>query len=123
MPGQNEWNPGERLVELARRQSQVLEGGTLLLNQGRVIPDREMVGGGGGKGKEKVEGVVGKGEGGEWSASDIKGEEAPLGGGGGEPVFGTPAFAVGDGDDAVGGGKGEVQGMDVAPEEQVRSSG
>ena len=42
VPNQSEWNPAERLVELARRQSKVLEEGTMMTSGGRAIPDREM---------------------------------------------------------------------------------
>lgn len=43
VPNQSDWNPAERLVDLARRQSKVLEEGTMLTSGGRSIPDREVL--------------------------------------------------------------------------------
>lgn len=47
VPAQSEWNPAERLVELARRQSKVLEDGPGGVGGvgggGRTIPNREML--------------------------------------------------------------------------------
>ena len=43
VPSQSDWNPAERLVELARRQSKVLEEGNLQTAGGRSIPDREVL--------------------------------------------------------------------------------
>lgn len=42
VPEQSQWNPTERLVELQRRQSQVLEKGPQ--SPSKAIPDRQMLG-------------------------------------------------------------------------------
>ena len=125
VPGQNEWNPAERLVELARRQSKALEEGTMLTSSaGKNIPDREMVGG-----VTKLEGV---------SEENVK-NDASGGGGAGDfdtlppsdaeasskagpapavepgPIFSDPGFEKGI-DEPAAGGKSGADDIEIGPE-------
>ena len=133
VPHQNDWNPGERLTELARRQSRVMEEGSILTGgMGRVIPERKMLessksregeGGVGGRRKGEDEDEGGKETAPEPSASTSSGVTGSAPGVAPAPEFEALNFAGGGGTGREGtgggGGRGERDDDAVAPEEQV----